>query len=87
MTMNPLIIELMVKERSAEIQGEVQRLHLIAQYDAHRSAIASRSSVWGRLWIALGDLLIRFGERLKSRYGPHEETPTGEGPHRFYSCP
>jgi hypothetical protein len=85
--MNPLILELMVKERSTEIRREAQRLHLIAQYDAHRSAIAGRSRVWARLWIALGDLLIRFGERLKSRHGPHEEMATGEGPHRFYSCP
>jgi hypothetical protein len=85
--MNPLIIELMVKERSAEIRREVQRRHLIAQYHAHRSAIAGRPRIRGRLWIALGDLLIRFGERLKSRYGPDGEIPTVESPHRIYSSP
>ena len=66
--MNPLMIELLVAERSEEIRREVQRLHLIAQYEAHRSGADSRPALWTRFSVALGELLIRLGERIKSRY-------------------
>lgn len=66
--MNPLIIDLMMAERSEEIRRDVQRRRLLAQYDAQR--LAARRAAWSRLWIALGNLLIRTGERIKTRYTP-----------------
>jgi hypothetical protein len=83
--MNPLNLELLVAQRQEEIRREAQRLHLIAQYEVHRSA--GRPGAWGGLWIGLGDLLIRIGEGLKSRYLPDVDRAAGDGSNRFYSCP
>lgn len=83
--MNPLIIDLMIAERSAEMRREVQRRQLLAQYDAQRTTF--RRAARGRLWIALGDLLIRIGERIKMRYKNRNEMVSNAPSDRFYSCP
>jgi hypothetical protein len=81
--MNPLILDLMMAERSAEIRRLVQRRKLLAQYDAQR--LAARRAARGRLWIALGNLLIRAGERIKMRYTPKAGiAAVGD---RCYPCP
>jgi hypothetical protein len=81
--MNPLIIDLMIAERSAEMRRDVRRRRLLAQYDAQR--LAARRAAKVRLWIALGDLLIRAGERIKARYTPKARIATvGD---RCYPCP
>jgi hypothetical protein len=79
------MLDLLMAQRQEEIRREAQRLHLIAQYRAHRSA--GRPGAWGELWIGLGNLLIRIGERLKSRYLPDVGRPAGDGSNRSYSCP
>jgi hypothetical protein len=83
--MNPLILDLMIAERSAEMRREVRRRRLLAQYDAQR--LAARRAAWGRLWIALGDLLIRIGEGIKLRYKNRTEMVSNPPSDRFYPCP
>jgi hypothetical protein len=83
--MNPLIIDLMIAERSAEMRRDVRRRKLLAQYDAQR--LATRSAAQGRFWIALGDLLIRIGEGIKMRYKNRTRMVSNAPSDRFYSCP
>ena len=76
--MNPLIIDLIVAERSEEIRRDVQHLHLIAQYRAHRES--SRPPMRVRFRIALGNLLIRMGQRLNPCHAGEMGLAAGEGP-------
>jgi hypothetical protein len=81
--MNPLIIDLMIAERNEEIRRDVQGRKLLVQYNTRR--LAARRAARGRIWIALGNLLIRTGERIKTRYTPKAGiAAVGD---RCYPCP
>ena len=60
--MNPLLLELALKEKRREMLDEAGRQRLIAIYNANNPGFRARYQ------LALGDLLIRLGEKLKSRY-------------------
>jgi hypothetical protein len=60
--MNPYLLEVMLKEKRQDMLREAERQRMINEYEA------ANPPVQGRLVIALGDLLIRLGERLKQRY-------------------
>lgn len=60
--MNPLIVEMMIKERHREMLQEAKRQRLVALYEARY--LPRRA----KLLIGLGDLLIQLGEKLKHRY-------------------
>jgi hypothetical protein len=60
--MNPYVLEVILKEKRAEMLREAERQRMINEYEA------ANPPVRGRLAIAFGDLLIRTGKRLKKRY-------------------
>lgn len=60
--MNPYLLEVMLKEKRADMLREAARQRMIHEYEA------AHPPVRGRLAITLGDLLICLGERLKQRY-------------------
>ncbi len=60
--MNPLLLELTLKEKRRDLLEEADRQRLIALYNAANPG-------WrARFQLALGDCLIRLGEKLKRRY-------------------
>lgn len=67
--MNPYIIETILREKRADMLKEAERQRLVAQYEA------GQQDQKGKLAIALGDILIRLGEKLKSRYSSKVELP------------
>lgn len=69
--MNPYIFEVILKEKRADMLKEAERQRLIAQYEAAQQPTESRFAV------ALGDILIRVGEKLKRRYAGKLEPRTG----------
>jgi len=69
--MNPFIVEMTVKERRREMLEESERLRLVALYNANNTEPK------GRIAIALGNFLIRTGQKLKLRYEQEIET-TGQ---------
>ena len=69
--MNPYVVEVMIREKREDMLREAARLRLIAEYEAGRRARK------GRIWCAVGELLIRLGERLKNRYEQKVELPVG----------
>jgi hypothetical protein len=68
--MNPLITEMMIKERRNDMLQEAERLRLVALYEADNPPRKAR------ILIALGDLLIRTGEKIKQRYCQTPEIST-----------
>lgn len=60
--MNPMIIEVLLKEQRQDMLQEAERLRLVKLYEANNPKPR------GRLLVALGNLLIRLGQRLKHRY-------------------
>lgn len=70
--MNPYMIELMIREKREDMLREAERQRLVAQYEAGRVRAKTRFA------LALGDVLISLGERLKSRYGQKSELPCCE---------
>jgi hypothetical protein len=68
--MNPYLLEMEVKERRRTMLEEAERRRLVALYNAHHRSRADR------LVLALAELLIRSGERLRRRHGqPPPSTP------------
>lgn len=65
--MNPVIMEMMIKERRDDMLREAERLQLIALYEANTTPRKAR------ILITLGDLLIRTGEKLKQKYSHTQE--------------
>jgi|GEM_PF-1234978 len=60
--MNPLIVEIMIKEKHQEMLKEAERQQLVAIYNTNNPG-------WGtRFQIAFGDFLILLGEKIKRRY-------------------
>jgi hypothetical protein len=60
--MNPLILEVIIKEKRQDMLQEAERQQLLAIYDANNPD-------WrARMQLGLGNFLIRLGEKLKSRY-------------------
>jgi hypothetical protein len=64
--MNPIIMEMMIKEKRRDMLQEAERLRLVALYETDNPPKKER------IIIALSDLLIRTGEKLKQR---HCQTP------------
>ena len=62
-TMNPYYIEILLREKRQELLREALNQKLIAQYEA------ANPPKRAKMLAALGELLIRFGEKLRSRYG------------------
>jgi hypothetical protein len=60
--MNPLLLEIMLKEKRRELLEEAARQRLIAIYNA------DNPGWWARSQVVLGDFLIRLGEKMKARY-------------------
>ena len=60
--MNPIIMDMMIKERREDMLKEAERLRLVALYEA------SNPTKKAKIFIALGDILIQTGEKLKQRY-------------------
>jgi hypothetical protein len=59
--MNPLLLEVILKEKRRELLEEADRQRLVAIYNADNPG-------WrARFQIALGDALIRLGEKIKHR--------------------
>lgn len=67
--MNPYIIELIIKERQREAVAEAKKLRLIAEYEANRQTTKAK------IFVALGEKLIRIGEELRNRYSCKPELP------------
>jgi len=67
--MNPYLVEFMVREKREDLLREAKRQQLIAQYEAGRPRAGHR------LALALADLLIRVGERLKRRFAGQLNLP------------
>lgn len=60
--MNPLLMELTLKEKRRDLLDEARRQRLIAIYNAYNPS-------WRAMFqLALGNFLIRLGEKLKRRY-------------------
>jgi hypothetical protein len=70
-TMNPIIIEYILREHRLEVQREAERLRLLASADTGRSFLRRRSLM------AAGDLLIRLGAGIKCRYGHRQPVLAG----------
>lgn len=68
--MNPIIIEMIIKEKRDDMIREAERLQLVALYEA------SNPPRKARILISLGNLLIRTGEKLKQRYSNTQEIST-----------
>jgi hypothetical protein len=62
--MNPLYIDLMIRERQREAAAEADRRRLLAIYAAHNPNRVDR------LLFALGTTLVRLGEHLRRRCQP-----------------
>jgi len=59
--MNPLLLEIMLKEKRRDLLEEADRQRLVAIYN-------DNNPNWrARFQIALGDVLIRLGEKIKRR--------------------
>lgn len=69
--MNPYMIDLILKEKREEMLRVSSRLQLLAEHEA------GRTKKNGSVGLALGELLIRLGERLKNRYAAGEELAAG----------
>ncbi len=67
--MNPMLLEMLAKQRHAEFMQEAERLRLTA---LSKSGDRSKRS---RIFAALGNALIYAGEKLKHRYEPRLELP------------
>jgi hypothetical protein len=60
--MNPLLLEVMLKEKRRDMLEEAERQRLVAIYNHDNPG-------WrARFQLALGDFLIRLGKKLKRRY-------------------
>ncbi len=60
--MNPLLLEVMLKEKRRDLLQEADRQRLVAIYNANNPGLRARVE------LALGDFLIRLGEKIKRRY-------------------
>ena len=60
--MNPLLLEIMLKEKRRELLEEAARQRLVAIYNA------DNPGWWARSQLVLGDFLIRLGKKMKARY-------------------
>jgi hypothetical protein len=69
--MNPYIIVVILREKRDDMLREAERQRLVAQYEA------AQQPPKGRIALAVGDLLIRLGEKLKERYSSKLELPAG----------
>ncbi len=69
--MNPLFIEMIIKEQREDMLQEAERLRLVALYEANNPTKKAK------ILIALGDFLIQAGEKIKQRYSPKAELATG----------
>lgn len=68
--MNPVIMEMMIKEKRNDMLREAERLQLVSIYETQNPPRKAR------ILITLGNLLIRTGEKLKQRYGHTQEIST-----------
>jgi len=59
--MNPLLLEVMLKEKRRELLQESQRQRMVALYNANNPGWSTKSQ------IALGNFLIRLGKKIKHR--------------------
>ncbi len=62
--MHPHIVEMMARENQRRISEEIQLLHTSSLIEKSRPRLNSR------LLLALGELLIHIGVRVKRRYAP-----------------
>jgi hypothetical protein len=60
--MNPLLLEVMLKEKRRDMLEEAKRQRLVAIYNNDNPGRRARFQ------LALGDFLIRLGKKLKRRY-------------------
>jgi len=60
--MNPLVLEVLLKEKHRDLLKEAERQRLIAIYNADNPHWRARFE------LALGDFLIRMGLKIKRRY-------------------
>lgn len=72
--MNPYVIEVILREKRDDMLREAERQRRIAEYEAYEAA---RNPSKRRLAVAVGDMLIRLGERLKERNSSKLELPAG----------
>jgi hypothetical protein len=60
--MNPLILEVMIKEKHRDMLQEAKRQQLLAIYNANTPG-------WrARIQLGLGNFLIRLGKKIRRRY-------------------
>ncbi len=62
--MNPIITEMMLRERREDMLKEAEQIRLVALYEANNPTKKAK------ILIALGDFLIQTGEKIKQRYSP-----------------
>ncbi len=60
--MNPLLLDVLLKEKRREMLEEANRQRLVAIYNAGHPGFRARFQ------LALGDFLIQLGEKIKRRY-------------------
>lgn len=60
--MNPLVIEMMLREKREDMLREAERQRMLAEIEMGQQRLT------GKLTVLLGDVLIRLGERMKRRY-------------------
>jgi len=69
--MNPYLIEFEIRERRREMLAEASRRRLVGLFDANNK------SATDRLFLALADLLIGLGEKLRRRHEHHDALAGG----------
>ena len=60
--MNPLVIEMMLREKREDMLREAERQRMLAEYERGQQRLMKK------MVILIGDVLIRLGERMKRRY-------------------
>lgn len=75
--MNPYVIEVILREKRDDMLREAERQRLIAQYEIYEAARQPPKKRLAVAVVAVGDMLIRLGERLKERYASKLELPAG----------
>lgn len=66
--MHPHIVEMMARENQRRVSEEINSIRMVKQASQKQGGLSDR------ILLALGELLIRIGVRIKQKYGPLSPT-------------